>query len=116
MIIVVSLYAVAMSKPTPTNTEMELKSEDVKSLFNTQSAIGIPETASTVPTTEKIQDNAEATPGPESGGKIMKPESSKQLKSVENVDGMDGAENSIVFRPFFRSKSSALPAKTNYGN
>lgn len=106
-----------MSKPTSTNTEMELKSEDVKSLLNTQSAIGVPEAVSiTVPTTEKIQDNVEATLTPESDGKIMKPENSKQFKSVENVDGMDGAENSIVFRPFFRSKSSALPAKTNYGN
>lgn len=116
MIIVVSLYAMVVSKPTSTNTEMELKSEDVKSLLNTESAIGVPEVASIVPTTEKIQDNVEAALTPESGGKIMKPESSKQFKSVENVDGMDGAENSIVFRPFFRSKSSALPAKTNYGN
>lgn len=49
---------------------------------------------------------------------VLKPSENKQIESFENkngMDGMEGAETSIVFRPFFHQKSEGL-ARTNYGN
>lgn len=69
-------------------------------------------------TTPKIEESDSVDVELPAADHILKPIDNKQIESFENkngMDGMEGAETSIVFRPFFHQKSGGL-ARTNYGN
>lgn len=49
--------------------------------------------------------------------KVVNPQETKKVVSEESFDGMEGAENSIVFRPLFRyRKQSAQKSRQGYSD